>query len=1221
MRPFFKVTIMQLEEKFAQEGHDASFRKLLHEELSHRKTQRAMRLQRRLVEYEKNMVDSRRISSAQSTKHISPPASFERMGRIDPPEVTFSEKPAEDAFTASGSVCVAPTPLVKMVTSMPMQVTPDVTSGSGGVPAENAQGIPQEYLRPKVVAPEAIQPMNLHPQPIINEDRIVSPPQGVINAWIAMEVLSPATFTKPEALVSGERQNVIHFREGVMPWEDGIKRFKKNHRLYYQIILGTVPMTSAMEALLNVYSDERVQRPSVRGDAVLASVIVDKEGCLAGENPIIISSFGWGVPLALTGSLQGLEAWADIEQKLVEGLHNELAEHDGEGNLVPLTHSRMTQGFLWLKDVLGLSDELVNTPTFALANYQWFKVSDAPDPVLLNSFFIKDLSWAKELARQSSLPHLVKQYCGVLSPSKRWNLMQDRAAVRKALAPNGFPSASWPGSGRYPLAPLQQCAVNIALSDLKDKGILAVNGPPGTGKTTLLRDIVAAVITERAKILASYKHPHDAFKHSGEKLKRGSTFLHMYSLDKKLRGFEIVVASSNNKAVENVSEELPVVGAVAEDSFPEGYFSTVSNFLFGDSTWGMVSAVLGNATNCSKFRQKFWWDKDCGMHAYLRQASGSKEIIVDEKGQERIPKIIEHEHPPQDEAAALHAWKKAQVNFQQMLQQVEQRLGDLQAIHQMYGVICDIYDEKAKLKVLVAPFHQRLGELTAKEQTGEAFLVEKQNSFDKSSHNYETIQAQKPWFLKRLFFPSAYRTWLSAYNGAKHLWQTASDELEKARLGYGQIVTDKKDIYSQTQEIEGKLSNISYEYAELKKRYAGLVSQHSGNFVDEVFFAQNHEKRQVSPVWLDAETARLRGDLFEAAMTLHKAFIDGAAKQIRHNMSLLVESYGSKSLGSSGKDALIPDLWSTLFLVVPVVSTTFASVGRLFSGLGQEALGWLLVDEAGQALPQAAVGALLRFRRAVVVGDPLQIEPIVTLPESLTEQICQEFGVEPSLYNPPGASVQTLADKATAYMGSFETLFGTREVGVPLLVHRRCASPMFSVSNAIAYENLMVQAKQPKKSRIVEVLGSSCWVDIVGKGVGKWCPEEGEMALGLLRTLRQNECTPDVYLVTPFVEVQDELRALLASADILEGWVENPREWLYERVGTVHTVQGREAEAVIFILGAPESTHGGARNWAGKSPNLLNVAVTRAKEALYVIGNREAWKTAGVFQTLYTTLK
>lgn len=73
-----------------------------------------------------------------------------------------------------------------------------------------------------------------------------------------------------------------------------------------------------------------------------------------------------------------------------------------------------------------------------------------------------------------------------------------------------------------------------------------------------------------------------------------------------------------------------------------------------------------------------------------------------------------------------------------------------------------------------------------------------------------------------------------------------------------------------------------------------------------------------------------------------------------------------------------------------------------------------------------------------------------------------------------------------------------------------------------------------------------------------------------------------------------------------------------ERVGTIHTihtVQGREAEAVIFVLGAPDPGQTGARGWARRGLNPLNVAVTRAKGALHVIGDRDLWRTAGVFAT------
>ena len=53
-----------------------------------------------------------------------------------------------------------------------------------------------------------------------------------------------------------------------------------------------------------------------------------------------------------------------------------------------------------------------------------------------------------------------------------------------------------------------------------------------------------------------------------------------------------------------------------------------------------------------------------------------------------------------------------------------------------------------------------------------------------------------------------------------------------------------------------------------------------------------------------------------------------------------------------------------------------------------------------------------------------------------------------------------------------------------------------------------------------------------------------------------------------------------------------------------------------LVLGAQGRDQQGARSWAGGTPNILNVAVTRAKHRLYVIGRREEWQKAGVFEHL-----
>jgi AAA domain len=236
------------------------------------------------------------------------------------------------------------------------------------------------------------------------------------------------------------------------------------------------------------------------------------------------------------------------------------------------------------------------------------------------------------------------------------------------------------------------------------------------------------------------------------------------------------------------------------------------------------------------------------------------------------------------------------------------------------------------------------------------------------------------------------------------------------------------------------------------------------------------------------------------------------------------------------------------------------------------------------------------------------------LPLAVT--LCRRFGVDPDHFNAPAASVQTLADAATPYVAEFAGRQGSRTVGVPLLVHRRCAEPMFGISNAVDYERLMVNAKTPAQSALRSLLGPSRWFNIEGSAQEKWCPQEGQSVIELLQKIASAGLKPDIYIVTPFVIVQDNLRQLIESSNVLSAWTQEAWAWTRERVGTVHTVQGRETEAVIFVLGAPAPQQAGARGWAGRHPNLLNVAVSRAKEVLYVVGNRLLWRDAGYFREL-----
>ncbi len=154
-------------------------------------------------------------------------------------------------------------------------------------------------------------------------------------------------------------------------------------------------------------------------------------------------------------------------------------------------------------------------------------------------------------------------------------------------------------------------------------------------------------------------------------------------------------------------------------------------------------------------------------------------------------------------------------------------------------------------------------------------------------------------------------------------------------------------------------------------------------------------------------------------------------------------------------------------------------------------------------------------------------------------------------------------------------------------------------------------------------LGNSCWINEEGDFTSKWSKQEGQVVLQILQKIKDAGISePDIFFITPFRNVASSIKEEITKSHILIDITSvNTYDWINKRIGTIHTFQGREVETVVIILGASDAASFGALNWAGNSPNLLNVAVTRAKHSLYVIGNRKAWGEVGSFQVLSKYLK
>lgn len=212
-------------------------------------------------------------------------------------------------------------------------------------------------------------------------------------------------------------------------------------------------------------------------------------------------------------------------------------------------------------------------------------------------------------------------------------------------------------------------------------------------------------------------------------------------------------------------------------------------------------------------------------------------------------------------------------------------------------------------------------------------------------------------------------------------------EIKKIKRDYDVLRDKKSDLMRSYQETK----NVLKSQMELVKNLKDINTSHGEEINDEIpnnsFWNQQMAIIQKASPWLSEKLYEERIWLFISAMNLHKSFMIENAEFIIDNL------YSFKDVLDNDfheRDVYAQAIWQTFFMVVPVVSTTFSSLGNLFDMLKGGSLGWLLIDEAGQSTPQAPVGGLWRCKKAVVVGDPLQVEPVINIEKKLSDVLMEK---------------------------------------------------------------------------------------------------------------------------------------------------------------------------------------------------------------------------------------
>lgn len=832
----------------------------------------------------------------------------------------------------------------------------------------------------------------------------------------------------------------------------------------------------------------------------------------------------------------------------------------------------------------------------------------------MHSFFIDDLRKAKRVATDN-----LERYMNGFS-DRKFNLDSDRNSIYfkpgvfySILQPKYYPMGRFPSDSSFALSFMQQVAVNLYLYD--SNNMLGVNGPPGTGKTTLLKEIFADLIVRQAKEMCNY---------IDSPLKEGIRYFEKAKIpviSEKISKYNILVASSNNGAVQNIVRDLPLKKEIGQEFITD--IEGLDYFTF--SSCSEITKVFNKENNLFEYIpkpkeemvEKNWglFSAEGGASANVTKLLNTIGSILDELNQWDLPeeneesilvefnlfyqKVNNYKNKMQDifdQYKEIEPAKEKLLEAEDKLKEEEARSEDIEKT---------IFEKAKIIKALKKEFRQ----IHEEQKMIDAKLSSKEGEVESAKRNFEVIRMQKP--------PETFWQWikefLGIYNRKEYFdrLNQANELLNQREESYCVLLSEKNSLEIKLHDIERKTLNLNGEIKKIRNEYQGrinilaqkvLARQKRLSEIEKTIkkvqspsidFALNYEDLQKSNPWSTKDFRIMQTNLFISALKIRKLFLYKNRKHLKAAMNIFDRQ--KEYIGKENGKLVIKTAWEWINLAIPVVSSTFASFGRMFRFFDQESLGSLFIDEAGQALPQASVGSIFRSSKVMALGDPSQIKPVLTLDSEMMNIISRKYNVSETFVS-NDVSTQSLIDRASQY-GFFKS--EEEWIGIPLWVHRRSKDPMFSISNSISYNNLMVQGKS-----LEETCGEAFWYDVKGNAVDKYVEEQGDKLVELIEEkLKENpDLKSQIYVITPFRNVAYRLSKRLDKIQFTIYDVKRKPT----NVGTVHTFQGKEAKIVYFVLGADEKSQGAAR-WAFSQPNIVNVAVTRAKEEFYVIGDKKLY--------------
>ncbi len=743
----------------------------------------------------------------------------------------------------------------------------------------------------------------------------------------------------------------------------------------------------------------------------------------------------------------------------------------------------------------------------------------------------------------AKFPPLLAAYCR-LHPNKPQNPIEPTDWSRPSKRHLGSINDS------FPLSPSQREALYHFLMS-PEKSVLAISGPPGTGKTTLLHSVIASLWVSAA--IEENDPP------------------------------VIVASSTNNQAVTNVIDSL----------------SSIKDL----ERWIQVP-TLGLYLVNSEDKQK---------------EARARGIQFANRWDNGFPEQIENKDFVN--LARLEFLAACSEHFGQPMHSLERAIQALRReLLSTYAALVkgiDISFNTCKLQIQAREITEGYESFDAKASEIEMHLQAAKGEvahWQAISNAWTAYQPVKPNILYRLLFRSRMKRETQESRAAflAELFPDLVLETKDDHYIALYIAKELKRAQAKARSVQTELNGIEQlkrEIAKVKTTWHSWRQQQNAQMLemDQLFVPERPDGSANTACLLNWLDTSLRHRLFVQATH----YWEGRWLQTVINEGVADSDYRDLQRRKSQEEK-----WHRYAMLTPCFVTTMHSGPSFFdyyhNGQAHPLLGFidlLIIDEAGQVTPEVSGGMFALAKQALVVGDIKQIEPIWSVPQQIDEANLQTTGLlngnqdRKRVLNrglmASSGSVMQMAQSVSPYQ--LPASDGVQyERGMFLAEHRRCVPEVIGYCNELAYQGRL----RPMRPSIEEYPWPHIgYAHIKGNsakaGVSRNNLREAEALVGwvvanrdALETHYEKNLDEILGIITPFAAQKRTFWRLLEQEGIR-----------LSKVGTVHALQGGERPVVLFSTVYSQGDTG--RYFFDRGPNMLNVAVSRAKDCFLVFGDME----------------